>query len=159
MDLYLANSTRQTLKHCYRVPGVEKSRVVIVPSGQQVLMQGVHTQTDVDHVVHDLERYGARSAKELNGKTMKSFPGIIYSIDKPVSVENFEIGNEAVIDHAQRRAADEAVKSAQAFDVTQRDKTTRKRLAKVTEVTVQQELPRGQRPTADDVNMKVTVAE
>ena len=58
-----------------------------------------------------------------------------------------------------KRAADEAVKSAKAFDAVQVDKRTKRRLPKQTEVTVTQDLPRGQKPSGSDIHMKVTVGE
>lgn len=159
MKLYVANSTRQSIKHWFRVPGQIVPRRVMIPSGQQVEIPGVRAQEEIDAVIQNLQQFGARSATELSNRKIENFPGLIYSIDKPVSVENYEIGAEAVNVAVDKRAADEAVKSAKAFDAVQVDKRTKRRLPKQTEVTVTQDLPRGQKPSGSDIHMKVTVGE
>ena len=158
MKLFVANSSKQSLKFWYRVPGETQRRLVLIPSGQQVALPGVDGKHEADQVIRYIQTLGGRSASELSGRTLKAFPGIIYSADKPVSVENYEIGNEAVEQHQNQRAAEAAVQSAKAYDLTLRDKGGKRRVAKVTEVSVKQEIPRGQK-VADPVNMTVTVAD
>lgn len=133
--------------------------VVMIPSGSQVEIPGVDTAGAMEYAIKDLRRYGAREANELRGKRLESFPGMIYSQDKPVSVENIQVGAELVEDAQDRRAADEAVKSAKAADVVMRDPKTRRRMSKTTEVSVQQDVPRGVKPSGKEVAMQVTVAE
>lgn len=161
MPLYIANSTQQTIKLHLRFPEKIRAGIFPVPAGHQIEVPQLAKEKSgpvIDAILEQLHNFGARDAKEIKGK-LKEFPGIIYSLDKPVSIENIEIGHEAVGEYQDRRAADEAVKSAKGFDMALRDKNTRRRLTKTTEVEVEQDVPARAKKKGDEVAMKVTIAE
>lgn len=157
--IYLANTTKQHWNHCYRAPESNRAQMVQIPSGQQAMIGQQWTKEQTDAVLVELEKFGARPAIDTNGKLDK-FPGLLYSTSKPISEHQIHAGHEAVVEHQEKRSAEEAVRSAKAFDVSTRAQKGRgKRLAKVTGVEVHQDLPRGQRPTGNEVDFSVTVDE
>ena len=155
--LYIANTTKQNLRHFYRVFEHAQSRFVDIPSGTQVPLGANWTKEQTDAVIQNLERYGARRASEA-GRKMEKFHGILYSVDKPVNESQIILGHENVVEMQKRRSADEAIKGAKAMDIAARPRGNRKeRLAKVTGVEVVQDLPRNQKPTGDEVKFSLEV--
>lgn len=159
MALYLANTTKQHWNHCFRPPEATRFHMVQIPSGQQVELGHNWSKDQMEAVIRDLERFGARPVVDANGK-MDNFPGLLYSTTKPISEDKIVAGHDAVVEAQEKRSASEATRSALAFDSTTRaNKGRGKRLAKVTEVEVKQDLPRNQKPTGNEVNFSVGVSE
>lgn len=161
MPLFIANSTKQTIKVHLRFPEKLRAGIFPVPAGHQIEVPQMAKEKSgptMDALLEQLHAFGARDAKEIKGR-LKAFPGLIYSTDKPVSIENIEIGHDAVGEYQDQRAAEEAVKAAKGFDMALRDKNTSKRLTKTTEVEVEQDVPARSKKKGDEVAMKVTVAE
>lgn len=158
--IYLANTTKQHWRHCFRLPETGRAVMLDINSGNQASLGHDWNKDQVDAFIKDLERWGARPAVDVNGKLDK-FPGLLYSTTKPVSEHQIQEGHSAVVEHQEKRAAEEAVRGAKAFDVTTRaqGKVRGKRLAKVTEVEVRQDLPRGQKPKGDEIAFSVAVDE
>lgn len=156
MTLYIANTTKQNWNHHFRV--LEKTRpyFVQIPSGTQQVIGHDWNLAQQDSVIRQLEKYGGRPAKDVNGK-LESFPGIFFA-DRPISESQIVAGHEAVVDAQEKRSAAESTRSALAHDASTRDKRTRKRLASLTEVEVKQDVPARERPTGNEVSMKITVA-
>ena len=152
--LYIANTTKQNWNHHFRVLESNRPFFVQIPSGSQVSVGQGWSTAQTDSVVLQLEKFGARSAVEVNGR-LKHFTGLLYRTDKPISQNQIISGHEAVVETQQRRSAAEATKSALGFDLANRDKRTNKRLAKLTEVTVKQDLPRNEKPTGNEVNFRL----
>ena len=157
--LYVANATRQNFRFCYRLPEAQKSMVAEIPSGRQVDLdsQKKLTTENVDYLVKQLERYGARPAKEARGSLRDFNGGILYSTSAPVKSGEIEYGNEQHLDAAQDRSVIQATRSAVAADHAHRDKRTGKRKAKsvTTEVMKHGDPRKGE----DEPLMSVTVAE
>jgi hypothetical protein len=157
--IYLANATRQHLKHCYRLIETNKLSMVEIDSGKQVEVGEHWNQPQVEAFVKDLERCGFRRANETSRK-LGEFAGFLYNIDKPVLGDQIYQGNEALIEHQEYRAASEATKAALAVDNANRaPKDKRKRLAKAVEVTVEQDIPPQQKATGNEIHMNLTIAE
>lgn len=157
--IYLANATRQHLKHCYRLRESSKLSMAEIDSGRQVLVGENWSDSQVEGFIEHLERCGFRRAAETSRK-MPEFAGYLYSIGKPVAEDQIHYGNDALIEHQEYRSASEATKSALAFDSANRaPKDKRKRLAKITELTIEQDIPPRQKATGNEVKMQLTVAE
>lgn len=157
--IYLANATLQHLKHCYRLRESNKLSMVEIDSGRQVLVGENWTDSQTEGFIEHIEKCGFRRAHETSRK-MPEFAGFLYNIGKPIAEDQIHHGNEALVEHQEYRSASEATKSALAFDTANRaPKDKRKRLAKITEITVEQDIPPRQKPTGNEVKMQLTVAE
>jgi hypothetical protein len=158
MSLYIANATKQNWRFWYRLPEAKDRQFIQIASGTQVMVGVQWTASETDYVVKELEKLGARPASDTNRK-LDSGDGILYRLNKVISEDEIVEGHQAVVEHQQERAVNEAVKSAAAFDIASREgKSARgRRLAKVSEVSVKQDLPRGQRPTGNEVNFNLSV--
>ncbi len=147
MPLYIGNTTKQTMVHCFRLPASDKTQMVTIESGRQEKVGDGWTSDQTDAVVKHLELFGARRSNET-GMAMKGFTGLLYSVDKPISETQIISGHDAVVDNQELRSATEATRSALAFDrSTRADKGRGKRLAKVTEVEVLQDIQGSQKGT------------
>lgn len=158
--LYIANTTKQHYHLHFRVPEHSRPIRVDIESGRQEEIGHGWNPSQVESVIQQLENYGARKANAVNGK-LEGFPGILYSTSKAVTESQIKSGHESVVESQERRSAEEAKKAAVAFDVVNREggKVKGKRKARVTEVEVKQDLPRGQKPSKDDINFKLSVQE
>ena len=135
------------MKHAY---------FVAIPPGSQVEVDPNIGPDGHNAIVRQIERFGGRNATSVSGK-LEKFPGLFYRFDKPIPVDDIHAGHEAVIDHAERRAAGAASTSALAFDLSQRDETGQ-RLASETEVEVIEQVKPGQKPTGKEIKSKITVS-
>lgn len=157
--IYLANTTKQNWNHCYRAPETNRAQMVQIPSGRQAEIGEHWSASQTEAVIRELEKFGARPAVDANGKLDK-FPGLLYSTTKPIKEDQIVSGHDAVVEMQEKRSAEEAVNSAKAFDTTTRaNKGRGKRLAKVTAVEVKQDLPRGKKPSGEEVDFSMTVSE
>ena len=156
--LYVANTTKQNWNHHYRVIEKHRAYFMEIPSGSQVMVGHGWTKEQTDNVIRQLEKYGARPASEVSRK-LENFPGLFYRTDRPISESEIVGGHDAVVESQERRSAVEATKAAAGFDLAQRDKRTKKRLAKVTEVSVEQDVPKNERPKGDEVRFSVGVSD
>lgn len=158
MTLYIANTTKQHWNHSFRVPEMNRPVFVRIESGTQIELGKNWGSEQTECIIRQLEKFGARRASEVSGK-LENFPGIFYS-HRVISEDDIVAGHEAVVDGQERRSASEATRSALAFDVATRDKKGKgRRLAKVTEVEVRQDIPRNEKPTGKEVNLSISVSE
>jgi hypothetical protein len=153
--LFICNTTKQKFHHSFRIPEMNKRYFVQIPPGSQVEVVGGIGPDGHKAIVAQLEIYGGRDAKSVNGK-LEDFPGLFYRFDKPVPVDDILTGHAAVLDHADKRSAEALTNSAIANDAIQRDKQGN-RLASQTEVEVIQEVEKGARPTGKEIKSKITV--
>jgi len=63
-------------------------------------------------IISQLEKYGARPAKEAHGAIRQFDSGILYSVTKPVESSQIEYANEAQLDEAQNRSVEKATNAA-----------------------------------------------
>ena len=153
--LYICNTTRQKQHLSFRVPEMKHAYFVPIKPGTQVLVDPNIGPSGQAEIVKQIEFYGGRDAATVSGK-LENFPGIFYRFDRPIPVDDIQVGHEAVLDAADQRAAGARNASAMAFDLSQRDETGQ-RLASETEVEVVEQIPAGQKPTGKEVKSKITV--
>ncbi|NDU92423.1 MAG: hypothetical protein G3I10_07415 [Ferrovum sp.] len=157
MSIFVANGTKQLLRYFFRVPGSTRPTMVEIPSGHQMeICKGVGP-SELEAVVRHMESFGFRNAQD---KTIKAgeVTGIMYRIGKHVTSDAIEAEHAAMVDTQERRSAAEATKAALGFDASTRQGGKRgKRLAKVTEVTVEQDVGARQKPSGDEVHFNLSV--
>ncbi len=130
MKLFIANSTRSRFVLNVRVPEIQKIMRLEIPSGHQCSFPIDMNQGQLDDVLKQLERYGARKRESVHGK-LQDFTGLVYSLDKPISADEIKAGNEQQLDAAQDRSVKQATRSALAAELSFRDpKAKSKRSAK-----------------------------
>lgn len=159
--LYIANATKQNITHCFRAPETGRAQMVEIPSGQQQAIGQSWSTAQTDEVIKHLEIYGAREAKTIKSKT-ENFSGMIYSTGAPVKDHQIVAGHEAVVDNQEHTSAEEATKSALAFDMSNRVKSGKskgKRMAKETSVEVKQDIPKNEKATGQEVDFSVSVED
>lgn len=157
--LYVANCTKQTLVHYVRLPESQKSQVYEIPSGQQIQMGRDWTQAQQDHAIQHMKKFGFKEVSDLS-RGLDDFDGYVYSTKKPLSEDDINMAHSAVVENQERRSADEAIKAGKSFDLAGRDKRNKsRRLAKLTEVEVVEDLPPREKPTGDEVNFKLSVTD
>ena len=156
--LYIANTTQQTFRFMHRGPEMVRDLVLDIPSGMQHVCGENWNKQQLESAINHLERFGGRSVTDSRIKP-DEFDGLMYSVDKPISSDRIHDANEVFKIKQQQRAVNEATKSALAFDVATREgkKANGKRLAKVSEVEVVQDIPAREKPTGNEVQFKVTV--
>ena len=113
--LYIANCTKQTRVFHYRLPeGGPKS--IPIDIGSQVRIPGVESTEAANAVIEQHRVYGIRSVDDAR-KTKVEFTGVVYSIDKPVSIENMQIvlrlNDDELNRRGQKMRAEAAVAAAQ----------------------------------------------
>lgn len=89
MKLYIANTTLQTRHIHFRVPEVHRSMPFdqIIPPGQQAVVWKDDTREVLQHIVDHLCRFDLVHVSEID--RTKTFIGLCYDFDKPVSQEIF----------------------------------------------------------------------
>jgi hypothetical protein len=65
--------------------------------------------------------------------------GVSYATDKPFKIDEFHYGIEEVLDNAENRSVEQAVKSAMAADMHMRDRSTGDRMSLSTEIEMVEE--------------------
>jgi organic radical activating enzyme len=155
--IFVANGTKQRLKFNYRLPESNRIHELDVGSGRQEMIGEEWTNSNTEYFIKQLEHAGFRRSSETNGR-MESFSGWMYSLDKPTSETQIRSGHEARVEAQEKVSAIEAQRGALAMDQANRaPKDRRKRLAKVTQVEVEQEIGPRDTPTGNEVRMSVTV--
>jgi hypothetical protein len=87
--MYVANPTAQQNLFCYTVPENPKVIQQEIPAGGQVRLLangGNLNQHDIDAIVRHHRPYGMIPVDEVGKRGMTSFHGLVYSLDKPVSM-------------------------------------------------------------------------
>lgn len=155
--IFVANGTKQRLKFNYRLPESNRIHELDVHSGRQEAIGDGWTDSHIEYFIKQLDRAGFRRSSETNGR-LENFSGWMYSIDKATSETQIRSGHEARVEAQEKISAVEAQRGALAMDQANRlPKDRRKRLAKVTQVEVEQETdPRGS-PTGNEVKMSVSI--
>ena len=158
MTLFIANTTKQNWNHHFRVPEMTRAYFVKIPAGSQIKVSENLSIASEEAIIQQLQRYGGRNASDVSGK-LEKFPGIFYRHSKPITESEIIAGHDAVMDHAERRSAEEATKSALGFDASNRDKHTGERLVKESEVEIIEQVPRGKKATGKEVKFGLTVSK
>lgn len=89
--LYVANTSRQHAQFIARLP--ESGTILRKPirSGQQELVYEGELYV-IESIIKQNEIYGLKKAEDVS--RTKTFTGMAYRIDKPITVENFMIADE-----------------------------------------------------------------
>jgi len=155
--IYVANGSKQRLKFNYRLPESNRIHELDVHSGRQEKIGEGWTDTTVEYFINQLETAGFRRSSETNGR-LENFSGFMYSVDKATTETQIRSGHEARVEAQEKVSAVEAQRGALAMDQANRlPGDRRKRLAKVTQVEVQQDIGPRDKPTGNEVTMSVTV--
>lgn len=93
MKLYIANCSRQAHNFNYKLPEKSQSFGVTIRAGGQHMIEN---QSDViNHIIEQHEPYGFQRCDKVN----KTFSGICYAIDKPVTVGKIEDNAEQKVEN------------------------------------------------------------
>ena len=155
--MYICNATTQTWMPNFRVPEMKRVHVARIFSGQQVEVGRDWNSVQLQSVIEQLERFGAKNIKDV--KHAHKFSGLLYSLDKPVKVDLIEEGHSDMVEEQSKRSVQELTKSALGFDAALRDKKTRRRTAKATTLEITEDLPPRSKPSGREVKFGVTVAD
>jgi hypothetical protein len=121
--LYVANVTQQTQQFTYWVPETPRSLVQEIPIGGQVQIATRDLPKEViDSIIDQHRVYGICTYAE--GMRDPNFSGIVYSVDRPVSLSNlYELANkrqQSIIQLGKRLREEAAIATDQAIvDVLQ----------------------------------------
>lgn len=154
--IYVANATKQLFRFMHRVPETGKVLMIDIPSGSQVPVGQGYNPQQMEAVINHLERFGGRSVSDSRINP-DDFDGVLYSAGKPVTSDKIASSHEILVEKQEKRAATEATRSALSFDRATRDKRGN-RQARVTEVTVEQDVPARTKPSGSEVNFSISVA-
>lgn len=88
MRLFIANCTHQKHKFNYKLPESFQSFAMDIDSGKQIQLPEM-TSNEVEYIIYQHECYGLKDVKQID----KSFSGLCYSIDKPISVAKIKDGH------------------------------------------------------------------
>ena len=151
--LYVANATKQTMRHCFRVPEMQRITMIDIASGtQRDISSPSWSPSQLSGVIDHLVSFGAKSAQELGSK-IDGFSGIVYSTVKPISAENIEIGHEYVVDQQEHVSAAEATKSALAVSTPK----TKEGKARKASIEVEQIVPAREKATGKEMKFSLSV--
>ncbi len=85
MKLYIANCTKQVMDFHYRAPEQQRPMMQTIPIGGQIQIYKDTTQSDLEHIIEQHQRYGLVQVSEID--RTKAFIGACYQIDRPIDVE------------------------------------------------------------------------
>ena len=142
----------------YREPVNNLLASVEIMSGCQAEVGHGWTREQKEKVIRHLEIFGARDAAETH-RDMGKFLGLLYRDNGLVSADEIRMGHDAVVETQEQRSATEATRAVLGFDRAVNDKTRAKgrRVARTTEVEVEQLSTPDQRRTGAEVVFKMAV--
>jgi hypothetical protein len=88
-SLFIANTSTKHNEFLFRLPGVDQLRRVNIPAGRQMEVLRNASQEEVDAVINQHAAYGL--VHESQVKNADKFTGMLYQIDKPVSISAMEL--------------------------------------------------------------------
>jgi hypothetical protein len=102
--LYIANTTKQNHVFVYRHREMSNPAMREIKRGQQIPISDI-TIEEARAIVKQHEKYGIMDAAELSRR--RDFAGLVYSIDKPVDIDqmlaSFELNDKDLAKEAQQR--------------------------------------------------------
>ena len=156
--LYISNPSRQDAIFYYRraiTNDNSGAASVTIPQGGQVALGAGWNREEIAYVIQQILAAGGANAAEAHGR-MGKFTGLLYREDYPVAKTEILTAHEGVKAAAEDRSVSQATRGALAFDRAT-NKGARQRLARQTEVEVEQILPPHTTPTGDEVHFKLAV--
>lgn len=109
--LYVANPSQQKINFNYRDPRDNQLKFLEILSGGNAVFPGDFNDDQSIKMINQLEFYGARNGAEIYA-TVPNFLGLLWRIGDPMSSDEIMLGNSALNDTLQSRAAVEATKAA-----------------------------------------------
>ena len=107
--LYIGNTSRQKLNFLFRLPEEGDIKRYSIQPGHQALVLD-SSSDNVEYVIRQHETYGIKRASDVIRK--KGFVGTCYSIDKPMTIQNFMVidgqNHEALIEQGKETRANVA---------------------------------------------------
>lgn len=88
MQIYLANGTHQHVQFNYRLPEHNSFRTLEVKAGRQVRFPEDLSETDVNHLVSQIERYGGVGVSDV--KHIMIPRSLVYSVDRKISSDKID---------------------------------------------------------------------
>ncbi|QXB19805.1 hypothetical protein [Lelliottia amnigena] len=88
MKLYVANTTKQRHIFSFRVLETGRLRQIPIAHGSQMLVLDNASREEIDAVIQHHQVYGLVDSSKIDQS--KSFVGLCYSVDKPVSASVIE---------------------------------------------------------------------
>lgn len=113
--LWIANTTKQNHHLYYRLPGRSyggKPPCLIIPAGKQAYLEDL-TNEDVAFILNDYARYGIIDAREYSRRKGRIW--LVYSIDKPVNIDQMLQTYEGNDKEMEKEALDRQVRQAAAI--------------------------------------------
>jgi len=157
MTLYVSNPTHQSWTVPYRVhPDFQILRQFTLGRGQQTEIGHGWTAEQQAEVIRQLEAHGARDAAEAHGK-MGSFTSLLYRDRGVIETAEIEMAHDADTLTREERSRTQAVRGALAFDNAARKPAAARPPARVTETTVEEQVPRGTRRKGGEVAFNLSV--
>ena len=162
IKVYIGNTTTQNLRFCYSLREYKENFFVNIPSGGQEIIPHRDLSADqVDYLIEQLHRYGARPVKEISDR-IPGFSGITYSVDRVISVDKIDQGHEAVKTEAAERSMREVENAVRRADLTEnrrndgRNPSSSSRIARDVEVEIE-EKGDPMKPSKDPIKTRITV--
>lgn len=159
MSLFISNPSKQNVVFHFRtsVPKDNSGPMAVeIPSGRQVEIGHGWSPEEREYVIKQIEKRGGRDAAEVHA-TMGKFLGLLYRDNRPVTEGEIVMGHSAVLKTQEERSVAEATRAALAFDRNANQRVRGKRLARVTQVEVEQEIDPHARRTGDEVTFSLSV--
>lgn len=119
--MFIANASRQDFRFQFRVPEHPKIMFEDIPSGGQIELGKDWGNEVIQSIVEQLQRFGAREAKDARGALRRFDSGLIYSVNKPVSQNEIFYAWEEKLDNAQDRSVYQASRASAAADLFHRE--------------------------------------
>lgn len=107
--LYIGNTSRQHIQFIARLPESGKIlRRPIAPGKQDMVYDG--ELYVIEEIIRQNELYGLKKAEEVT--RTKTFTGMAYRIDRPITIENFMIADEKNYEILEDMGAETRAKAA-----------------------------------------------
>jgi hypothetical protein len=91
-SLFIANTSNKHNEFTFRLPGNDQLRRVIISAGTQQQVLNNAQKEEVDAVISQHAPYGLVEASQVH--KIDKFSGVLYSIDKPVTVNAMNLAIE-----------------------------------------------------------------
>jgi hypothetical protein len=159
--LHISNPSKQDVTFFYRLNEKEEARrgpmALPIPSGRQVQVGQSWSPPQRAYVIKQLELHGGRDAAETHAD-MGKFLGLIYRDSARIEGDEIEMAHQALVRTQEQRSAQEATRGALAFDrAAQAPGRGKQRVARVTEMSIKQEVAPGARPTGNEIDFSMSV--
>lgn len=131
----ITNSSPAFHRFYYRELGRMQASHVEIPSGHQEQIGKRWGVDEINHVVSQLERAGAR--RRTDSMKDVSFRGLVYSVDRPLSEEEIREAASHDMQARETTSAQESIKAAAVYDAAV-NPNGEKRKAKSTGVSIRE---------------------